>query len=117
MIAIVLSFLSQIRSNGLDKVCHPHYFALLWPHIIDNKLLQKINGPAIKLYMWLLVQQEEPAQRNSLVMPLSDAVTLCVVAISKQSYSRRTKCSKVFLPLLCLKAYTNKHSSLEHLGV
>ncbi|MFH0821717.1 MAG: hypothetical protein V2B18_03130 [Pseudomonadota bacterium] len=59
MTAIVLSFPSPIRSNGLDKVCPPHYFALLWPQVIDNKLLQEINGPAIKLYLWLLVRKEE----------------------------------------------------------
>jgi hypothetical protein len=45
----------------------------VWPQIIDNELLQEINRPTIKLYLWLPVKQGELAQRNEFVMRISDA--------------------------------------------
>jgi len=45
----------------LKKYTISRYFAFLWPQIIDNELLQEINGPAIKLYLRLLFKQEELA--------------------------------------------------------
>jgi hypothetical protein len=62
----------------LKKYIISHYFAFLWPQIIDNELLQEINGPAIKPYLWLLVKREELARRNEFVMPLSDAEVACI---------------------------------------
>jgi hypothetical protein len=41
-----------------------NYFSFFRPQIIDQDILRRINGPAIKLYLWLLVRQEEAARRN-----------------------------------------------------
>jgi hypothetical protein len=49
------------------------YFAFLWPQVIDNAVIHKLNGPAIRLYLWLLVEQEERARRNDFTMRLTDA--------------------------------------------
>jgi hypothetical protein len=50
-----------------------NYFAFFWPQIIDQDILTHINGPAIKLYLWLLVRQEEAARKNQWGLDLSDA--------------------------------------------
>ena len=50
-----------------------NYFAFFWPQIIDHGILARINGPAIKLYLWLLVRQEEAARRNQWGLVLTDA--------------------------------------------
>lgn len=49
-----------------------NYFAFLWPQITENGVLEKIKGPAIRLYLWLLVEQEERARRNEFTMRLTD---------------------------------------------
>lgn len=50
-----------------------NYFAFFWPQIINHDILARINGPAIKLYLWLLVGQEEAARRNQWGLILTDA--------------------------------------------
>jgi len=35
-----------------------NYLAFLWPQVIGNGVIHKINGPAIRLYLCLLVEQE-----------------------------------------------------------
>ena len=50
-----------------------NYFAFFWPQIIDHNVLDQINGPAIKLYLWLLIRQEEAARRNQWGLVLTDA--------------------------------------------
>lgn len=62
-----------------------NYFTFLWPQIIDNEVLQKINAPAIKLYLWLLMKQEERAHRNEFAMHLSDAEVAENLAISRKT--------------------------------
>jgi hypothetical protein len=66
-----------IKSSQLVELEHgrifSNYFAFLWPQLVDNQILQKINGPAIRLYLWLLVEQEERARRNEFAMRLTDA--------------------------------------------
>jgi hypothetical protein len=60
-------------------------FALLWPQIIDNQVLQNINGASIRLYLWLLVEQEERARRNEFAMHLSDAQVSRALAVSRKT--------------------------------
>jgi hypothetical protein len=66
-----------VKSSQVVELEHSRvfsdYFAFLWPQIIDNELLQKINGASIRLYLWLLVEQEEGARRNEFTMRLTDA--------------------------------------------
>jgi hypothetical protein len=71
------------EATDLIRSCHKveldhgrvfsHYFAFFWPHIIDRDILGRINGPGIKLYLWLLVRQEEAARRNQWGLDLTDA--------------------------------------------
>jgi hypothetical protein len=66
-----------IRGCALVELEHgrvfSNYFAFFWPQIIDHGILARINGPAIKLYLWLLVRQEEAARRNQWGLELTDA--------------------------------------------
>jgi hypothetical protein len=66
-----------IRECALVELEHgrvfSNYFAFLWPQIIDHSILDRINGPAIKLYLWLLVRQEEADRRNQWGLVLTDA--------------------------------------------
>ena len=39
-------------------------FAYFWPQILDDQIIDQIHGAAIRLYLWLLVKQEEAARRN-----------------------------------------------------
>jgi len=71
------------EATDLIRSCHrveldhgrvfSHYFAFFWPHIIDHNVLGQINGPAIRLYLWLLVRQEEAARKNQWSLVLTDA--------------------------------------------
>jgi hypothetical protein len=64
-----------------------NYFAFFWPQIIDHDILTRINGPAIKLYLWLLVRQEEAARRNQWGLRLTDAAIVRELGISRQQVS------------------------------
>ncbi len=50
-----------------------HYFAFLWPQIIDNEVLTQNQWRCHQLYLWLLVEQEERARKNEFAMRLTDA--------------------------------------------
>jgi hypothetical protein len=65
-----------------------NYFAFLWPQIVDNQVLEKINGASIRLYLWLLVQQEERARRNEFAMRLTDTEVARELGASKQTIGR-----------------------------
>jgi len=53
-------------------------FAYFWPQIIGDRLLSRISSAAVRLYLWLLVKQEEAARRNEWRLHLTD------VAIARQ---------------------------------
>jgi hypothetical protein len=78
---------SQVVELGHGRV-FSNYFAFLWPQIIDNEVLQKINGTSIRLYLWLLVQQEERARRNEFAMRLTDAEIARELGASNQTIGR-----------------------------
>jgi len=65
-----------------------NYFAFLWPQIIDNQVLQQIDGPAVRLYLWLLREQEERARRNEFAMRLTDKEIAGKIGASKQTIGR-----------------------------
>jgi hypothetical protein len=65
-----------------------NYFAFLWPQIIDNQILQKINGGGIRLYLWLLREQEERARRNEFAMSLTDKEVAGKIGASQQTIGR-----------------------------
>ena len=48
-------------------------FAYFWPQIVDDRILSRINSAAVRLYLWLLVKQEEAARRNEWKLHLTDA--------------------------------------------
>ncbi len=66
-----------IRSCDIVELEHGRvfsdYFAFFWPQIIDNDLLARINSLAIRLYLWLLVAQEEAARENKWGIKVTDA--------------------------------------------
>ena len=62
-----------------------NYFAFFWPQLLDNQVLQKINGAAIRLYLWLLVEQEERARRNEFAMRLSDAEVARAIGVTRMT--------------------------------
>ena len=62
-----------------------NYFAFLWPQILDNQVLEKINGASNRLYLWLLVQQEERARRNEFAMRLTDAEIARAIGVSRKT--------------------------------
>ncbi len=78
-----------VKSSQVVELEHSRvfssYFALMWPQIIDNEVLQKINGASIRLYLWLLVQQEERARRNEFFMRLTDAETARAIGVSRKT--------------------------------
>ena len=47
-------------------------FAYFWPHIVDDKIMSRISSAAIRLYLWLLVKQEEAARHNQWGLELTD---------------------------------------------
>ncbi len=78
-----------VRSSHVVELQHgrvfSNYFAFLWPQIIDNKVLQKINGASIRLYLWLLVEQEERARRNEFAMRLTDAEIARAMSVTRMT--------------------------------
>jgi hypothetical protein len=62
-----------------------NYFAFFWPQIHDKGILAQINGPAIRLYLLLLVEQEERARRNDFAMRLTDAEMARALDISRKT--------------------------------
>jgi predicted DNA-binding transcriptional regulator len=81
--------LHLIGSSQVVELTHgrffSHYFAFLWPQITENGVLQKINGPAIRLYLWLLVEQEERARRNEFGMRLTEAEIARSLGVSRKT--------------------------------
>ncbi|MFC1833754.1 helix-turn-helix domain-containing protein [Thermodesulfobacteriota bacterium] len=81
-----------VKTSQLVELEHnrvfSHYFAFFWPQLLDNDILQKINGAAIRLYLWLLVEQEERARRNEFAMRLTDAEIARALGASKQTIGR-----------------------------
>jgi hypothetical protein len=77
-----------IRSCAKVELDHgrvfSHYFAFFWPQIIDQGILASINGSAIKLYLWLLVRQEEAARRNQWGLRLTDAAIVRELGFSRK---------------------------------
>ena len=61
-----------------------NYFAFFWPQIIDHGILDLIKGPAIKLYLWLLVRQEEAARKNQWGLRLTDAAIVRELEFSRK---------------------------------
>ncbi len=59
-----------------------NYFALFWPQIIDHNVLGQINGPAIRLYLWMLLRQEEAARRNQWGLELTDTIVAEELGVS-----------------------------------
>lgn len=62
-----------------------NYFAFFWPKIIERDTLSRINSAAIRLYLWLLVEQEERARRNDYRMKFKE-----VEIAEKLGVSRKT---------------------------
>ncbi|MFC1834328.1 hypothetical protein ACFL2Q_06290 [Thermodesulfobacteriota bacterium] len=62
-----------------------NYFAFFWAQILDNQVLEKINGASIRLYLWLLVEQEERARRNEFAMRLSDAEIARAMGVTRMT--------------------------------
>jgi len=48
-------------------------FAYFWPQTFDDRILSRINSAAVRLYLVLLVKQEEAAKRNQWGLSLTDA--------------------------------------------
>lgn len=57
-------------------------FAYLWPQILDEQIATRINSAAIRLYLWLLVKQEEAARRNQWGLELTDTIVVQELGIS-----------------------------------
>ena len=86
------------------------YFAFFWSQIIDNDILARINGPAVKLYLWLLVTQEEAARRNQWSLELTDAAIVRELGISrKQVASCRQELQKLGLLVIEKGRWTVKY--------
>jgi len=89
---LVSEAVDLVKGSQLVELEHvrvfSNYFAFLWPQIIDNEVCHKINGAAIRLYLWLLVKQEERARRNEFAMRLTDAETARELGASKQTIGR-----------------------------
>ncbi len=62
-----------------------NYFAFFWPQIIENNILFGINGLAIRLYLWLLIVQEENARENTWGMELTDAEIARQLGVSRKT--------------------------------
>jgi len=87
--SLVEEAVELIKSSQLVELEHgrvfSNYFAFLWPQIIDNEVCHKINGASIRLYLWLLVQQEERARRNEFAMRLTDAEIARAIGVSRKT--------------------------------
>jgi hypothetical protein len=57
-------------------------FAYLWPQILDDQIIKHINSAAIRLYLWLLVKQEEAARRNKWGLELTETAVAEALGIS-----------------------------------
>jgi hypothetical protein len=62
-----------------------NYFAFFWPQIIENNVLAGIDGLAIRLYLWLLIVQEENARENRWGMELTDAEIARQLDVSRKT--------------------------------
>ena len=78
-----------VKSSQVVELEHSrvfsNYFAFLWPQVMDNVILQKINGASIRLYLWLMVEQEERARRNEFAMGLTDAEIARAMGVSRKT--------------------------------
>jgi DNA-binding CsgD family transcriptional regulator len=78
-----------IRSCEIVELDHSrifsNYFAFLQPQIINREILRTINSPAIRLYLWLLVEQEQRARRNEFAVRLSDASMARALGVSRKT--------------------------------
>jgi hypothetical protein len=78
-----------VKSSQVVELEHTrvfsHYFTFLWPQVLDNDVLHKIDGPAIRLYLWLLVEQEARARRNAFAMRLTDAEIARGMGVSRKT--------------------------------
>ncbi len=88
--AVDLISASQVVELAHGRV-FSNYFAFLWPQITENEVLQKINGPAIRLYLWLLVEQEERARRNEFTMRLTDAEVARAIGTTRMTVGNYRK--------------------------
>jgi hypothetical protein len=96
-----------IRSS--DKVQLEHTrsfsdeFAYFWPQILEDQIIARINGAAVRLYLWLLVRQEEAAWRNQWGLELTDTIVAGELGISiRTAGTYREELKK--LGLLVIKA-------------
>ncbi len=62
--------------------CFSEEFAYFWPQILDDQIIDRIHGAAIRLYLWLLVKQEEAARRNQWGLELQDTIVAEELGIS-----------------------------------
>ncbi len=89
MRSLVDATVDLISASQIVELAHgrvfSNYFAFLWPQIMEHEVLQKINGPAIRLYLWLSVEQEERARRNEFGMRLTDAEIPRSLGISRKT--------------------------------
>jgi hypothetical protein len=78
-------------------------FAYFWPQILEDQIIRRINGAAVRLYLWLLVKQEEAAQRNQWGLELTDTIVAGELGISiRTAGTYREELKK--LGLLVIKA-------------
>ena len=92
---LVQESVDLVKSCDLVELDHVRvfssYFAFFWPQIIDNAVLTRISSPAIKLYLWLLMEQEERARRNEFAMKLTDSDVSRAVGIDPKTAGRYRK--------------------------
>ncbi len=60
-------------------------FAFFWPQIVENNVLTRINSLAIRLYLWLLIAQEENAWENKWAMELTDTEIARQLGVSRKT--------------------------------
>jgi CRP-like cAMP-binding protein len=77
--------------SGSEKVELEHTrqfsdeFAYFWPQIVDDRMLSRINSAAVRLYLWLLVKQEEAASRNQWRLKLTDTAVASQLGVSART--------------------------------
>jgi hypothetical protein len=75
-----------IRRSGTVELESARSFsddsAYFWPQIIDEQICRRIDGAAIRLYLWMLVKQEEAARLNQWGLQLTDTVVAEELGIS-----------------------------------
>jgi CRP-like cAMP-binding protein len=75
-----------IRSSEKVELEHTRSFsdefAYFWPQILEDQIITRINGAAVRLYLWLLVKQEEAARRNQWGLELTDTIVAEELGIS-----------------------------------